>query len=446
MHLDDAFLSLPGLVVPQEFSRFRSGIDPEWIESALAATGTATLRKRRLPAEQVLWIVIGMALMRDESIERVVAQLDLALPAGNANSLVARSAITQARQRLGTEPLEYLFASLASEWAARSAAEHRWRGLALYGVDGTTLRVPDNDENWAAFGGQCGNGSRAGSAYPTVRVAALMVLRSHLLAAMSFGPYATGEITLAQDLWSAMPENSLVIVDRNFANAACLMRVGEKRHWLTRARTKMKLRVLERLGDGDDIVEIVASRSTRSAHPDLPACWTARAIRYQRRGFRPSVLVTSLLDPRAFPANEIVALYHERWELELGYDEIKTHMLEREETIRSRTPDGVRQELWGIAIAYNLIRREMEQAANEAQVEPTRISFVNALSMIRLAWQLSSCPPQAPGKIPSRLATLRRNLKLLVLPPRRVERSYPRAVKLKMSNYDKKWVRRAVPK
>ena len=118
------------------------------------------------------------------------------------------------------------------------------------------------------------------------------------------------------------------------------------------------------------------------------------------------MLLTSLLDPEEYPAAEIVALYHERWEIELGYDEIKTHMLARQETIRSKTPQGVRQEIWGIAIAYNLVRLEMERAADEAKVEPTRISFVYALSLVCREWQRATapraaCPPWPPRPSPN---------------------------------------------
>lgn len=136
-------------------------------------------------------------------------------------------------------------------------------------------------------------------------------------------------------------------------------------------------------------------------------------------------------------AKELVELYHERWEAEIAYDEVKTHLLAREEAIRSRTPDGVRQELWGIAIAYNLVRLEVERAAAEANVPPTRISFVAAVALVRneIAWLYGR--RLALGTIPSRLQHLRRNLKRLVLPPRR-ERTYPRAVKVKMSNYPRK--------
>jgi len=439
VHLDDAFAQLSE-VVPADIEKFRRHIDPALVEEALLATGTATIRRRRLPAEQVLWLVIGMALMRNESMERVVSWLDLALPTG-ARTGVAKSALTQARQRLGEDPVAYLFVVTAAMWAAESAAKKPWRGLSLYGADGSTLRVPDSAENWKEFGGQHGNGQRNGSAYPTVRLVALMALRSHILSAVVFADYRTGETTLWKGLWQELPDDSLSLVDRNFLVAdhlTQLERSGRNRHWLTRAKKTTRFKLIKRLGPNDQLVEIKLSEQTRRANPNLPEKWLVRKISYRRKGFRPSTLLTSLLDPKAYPAAEIVALYHERWELELGFDEIKTHMLAREETIRSRTSSGVRQEIWGLALAYNLVRVEMQRAAEEAGVEPTRISFVNALSLIRVALLLSSTPPLAPGRIPERLADLRRHLKMLVLPQRRSERAFPRAVKIKMSNYLRK--------
>ena len=155
----------------------------------------------------------------------------------------------------------------------------------------------------------------------------------------------------------------------------------------------------------------------------------------QNTGYAFSVADFGFTDPNDHPATEIADLYHERWELELGYDEIKTELLEREETIRSRKPDGVKQELWGIFLAYNLIRLEMARIAVEAAVEPTRISFVEALRLIRNEWEWLTVT--SPGAIPKRLETMRRNVKRYVLPPRR-SRSFPRAVKIKMSSYDRK--------
>jgi len=321
MRLEQALALVPE-AVPADISRFRQHIDPSLVEEALLATGTATIRRRRLPAEQVLWLVVGMALMRNESLERVVMWLDLALP-GGPNHHVAKSTIAQARQRLGEDPVAYLFAVTAARWAFESAERHRWRGLSLFGVDGSTLRVPDSPENWKAFGGQHGNGLRNGSAYPTVRLLGLMALRSHLLAGLVFADYATGEVTLAKDLWRELPDDSLTLVDRNFLVAYWLVAIeksGRNRHWMTRAKSTTRLRTVRRLGPNDRIVELQLSAQTRRAYPDLPAVWQVRAIRYHRRGFRPSTLLVSLLDSVAYPATELVAIYHERWELELGSD------------------------------------------------------------------------------------------------------------------------------
>lgn len=443
MLLDEA-LSVVPQILPGSFEQFSRHLSRDWIDDALIVGGAATLRRRRLPKEQTIWLLLGMALMRNESIERISTLLGVALPS-SSGAPVAKSALPQARRRLGDEPLEYLFGASALEWSRQSVEAHRYKGLGVYVVDGTTQRVPDTPENWQAFGGSEGNGERAGSAYPTVRIVALMAARSHLLAAMCFDAYEVGEVTLARRLWDELPPNSLTLIDRNFLIAADLNRLcgdGSNRHFITRAKSTTRLRTLKRLGKNDALVEIELSAETRRRVPELPEKWVARAITYQRKGSQPSILLTSLVDAKKYPAKELVELYHERWEIELAYDEIKTHLLAREEAIRSRTPQGVRQELWAIGLAYNLVRVEMERVADEAGVEPTRISFVNALSFICHAWIVWSTPPVAPGRIPAAITDLRQRLRHLLLPERRPERSYPRVVKIKMSNYDKKWVKR----
>lgn len=415
------------------FERVQASIDPEWIEEALEATGTATLRRRRLPAEQVIWLVLGMALYRPRPINEIVAKLDLALP-GRRGPSTAPSAVAQARIRLGEEPMRWLFERCAEKWAHESARQYAWRGLALYGVDGTTTRAPDSPENREHFGGQ--HGRRGDSGYPQVRIVTLMTLRTHLLAAARFGPYAVGETVYAKSLWPQVPDNALVIVDRNFFDSSVLLPLavhGANRHWLIRAKRNLRWRVIRHLGPGDDLVEMTVSHQARKAHPTLPKRWEVRAIRYQRPGFQPHILLTSLLDPQLYPAGEIAELYHERWEIELGYDEVKTDLLDRQEAIRSRRPTGVAQELWGVALAYNLVRLEMVRIAEEAQVAPNRISFVMALRLIRDEWLW--CAVASPGAIPRHLRELRAEVLRFVLPPRRVHRRYPRAVKIKMSSY-----------
>ena len=433
MRFEDALEEIGRFGVADNLDRLREHIPAGWIDAALEWTGTTTIRRRRLPAEQVVWLVIGMGLFRNEPIERVVDLLELALP-DRADTLVAKSAITQARQRLGAEPLQALFGMTSKFWAHRSADGDRWRGLALYGWDGSTMRVPDSPENRKKFGGQKNGAGRGESGYPQVRVVAMMALRSHILSAFRFAPYSTGEVTLARELWHEMPENSLAIVDRNFLvkkDLIALERSGN-RHWLSRSKSNTRWAVVERFDRNDFLAELEVHGT------GLPKTWPVRVIRYKRSGHPVSTLMTSLLDPKLYPASELVALYHERWELEVSYDEVKTHLLDRLEAIRSRSPEGVGQELWGIALAYNLVRVEMERIAVEARVPPTRISFTGALALIRDELGRMGGPRFAPGTIPSRLEDLRRNLKRLLLPERRPQRAYPRAVKIKMSNYPRK--------
>src|SRR5262249_37948706 len=209
------------------------------------------------------------------------------------------------------------------------------------------------------------------------------------------------------------------------------------RHWLTRAKSSTKFTSIRRLGAGDELVEFKVSGEARRKDPSLPTHFDVRAIKYQRKGYRPQLLLTSLVDSTMYPASEIRALYHERWELELGFGEIKTDMLERLETIRSKSPSAVAQEVWGLLIAYNLVRLEMARVAAELGVPPIRISFVAALREFTIEWHLAA-NGLSPGTIPKHVATLPDRLRHYVLPPRRGERAYPRAVKIKMSNYDRK--------
>ena len=432
----DCIASFP---LPQDLSRLQQDLDPAWIEAALQATGTATLRRRRLPAEQVVWLVIGMALFRNRSITDVASSLDIALPTPNGGPTAAPSAVSTARSRLGAEPLAWLFERTAHQWAHASADRDRWRGLALYAIDGTTLRVPDTDENRDCYGYASG-GHRGDSGYPVTRLVAAMALRSHLVAGVAFGPYATGEQSYAADLWSAIPDCSLTINDRNFLSAEMLLSLqsaGTGRHWLVPAKCNTKWRRLKRFGAHDELVEMDVSKEARRKNPALPETWSARAIRYQRKGFRPRILLTSLVDPDRYPAVEIVPLYHERWEIELGYGEIKTDMLDAtRQPLRSKTPERVRQEIWGILIAYNLIRLEIERIADEAGVAPTRVSFVTAYRQIGL--ELLCYVFTSPGAIPKRLRQLRADIQRFILPLRRPRPSSPRAVKVKMSSYPKK--------
>jgi hypothetical protein len=450
MSLQEALSDILEADIPASFQRFGSLLDARWIDEALEKTGTASVRRRKLAAPLVAWLVIGMALFRDRSIQEVVSHLGLVLPnnkgkrSGSGCKNIAPSAVPQARYRLGDKPIENIFRRSAETWALAAADEHRWHGLALFGIDGSTFRIPDTEPNREAFG--LPGSSRGQAGYPQTRLVTLMALRSHIIYGVAFGPYSgkkNGECSLALQLWPQLPKNSLVIVDKGFIDYGLFYRLSHEgeglgsdgKHWLTRAKSNATWKTLVTYGEGDELVMVKLSSSARKKDPSLPTHMTIRAVRYQVKGFKPQTLLTSMLDPEKYPAVELAGLYHERWELELGYDEVKTHMLERQEALRSKKPEGVRQELWGIMLAYNLVRKEMLDVAEAAGVSPLRISFRHSLMLISVfclveAW---SC---APGNLPTRLAShLETMTSLLVLPERRSKRAYKRHVKIKMSGY-----------
>jgi hypothetical protein len=429
-------LARTSLEVVGPLEEFQRRIPAEWVEQALASTGTATFRRRRLPAEQVIWLVIGIGLFRDRSIEQVVESLDIALP--SPQGPVAKSAIPAARARVGEAPLEWLFERTAAAWSSTSAGQHRWRGLALYGIDGTSLRTTDTEANRQEFGGwMAGKGD---SSNPLLRLVVLIVLRSHLLAAARFGSYAqTTELGLAEQLLAELPSHSLMVVDALYVSRPFLAAIEavSGRHWLTKAKSNTRMRVLERYADGDERVEMTTSDEARAKDPSLAPTWTARAIHYRRPGFAPRTLLTSLLDPATYPAQEIRNVYHERWEVELAYDELKTEMLDARVALRSKSPAAVRQEVWGVLLGFNLVRLEIERVAEQADVAPCRISFVAALMLVRDTW-FWSASSRSPGALPKQLHNARQRLKRFVLPPRRSHRRYPREIKNDYRRYPRR--------
>lgn len=435
MFLKSSLLSLGDGTLPASFEGLKSHIEISWIKEAITKRGVATVRRRKLPAEQVVWLVVGMALYRDRPISEIVDKMDLVLPGEKGKrQRVTNTAVIGARNRMGYEAIEDIFRTTARHWALESGDRHRWKGLMILGADGTTMRVPDSGKNRDEFGLPGSSGGSAG--YPQIRAVGLMVLRSHLLLDFDFCGFKTGEVPLACPLIERVPDNSLTILDRGFVNYSLWYRLttgGKNRHWLVRGKKNLKWRTVKRFGRWDHLVEISFHRNLRQEHPALPTTFCARAVRYRRKGFRSQILLTSLLDPIEYPMTEISELYHERWELEMGYDEIKTDMLERLESIRSEAPDRVRQEVWGIAVAYNLVRREMEAVASQWKIPPRRISFRWSLRAIRdlFIWASGA----SPGALPKMLKNLRIEMRDFILPPRRTERRYKRHVKIKMSNY-----------
>jgi hypothetical protein len=407
-----------------------------WIEEALQLTGTVTLRKRRLPSEQVIWLVLGMALIRGCPIMEVARSLELILPSKTGGKTVAPSALPQARARVGAAPFRWLFERVAS-WAPLQAPSQRWRGLSVMAMDGSTLCVPDSEANAVHFGRHHSGPQATPSAYPMLRMVWLIDVHSRLVRAARFGPFSKGELTYAYELLSEIPEDSLVIMDRLYHCSPILLPLmaAGRRHFLVRTKSNAKWRVIRSLGEGDDLVEVLVTDEARAANPSLPARYIARAIltRTPKNEYK---LLTSMNDEHAFPADEIRQLYRERWEVEIALDEVKTKMLEQAPTLRSRTVVGVEQETWGALLAYNLVRLEMAAVARESSVPPRRVSFFMSMRLIVSEWR--ALAHTTPGSIPKRLKGIRDHLRDFILPPRRSDRSYPRAVKKKESSYPRK--------
>ena len=422
--------------------KFAASLEPAWIEEALAATGTASVRKRKFPAEQAIWLVLGMALYADRSIKAVLDHLGLVL---KGNKDIAPSALSKARYRLGDRPVKWLFERVAEAWSATRGLG-QYRDLAVYGVDGTHLRVADSDENFEHFGKPGGRSGSGDAGYPQLRLVALMNLSNRLLAAARVGPFSTSENDLVKDLWQEIPDKSLVIADRGFLSYMSLLELvadRKNRHFLFRLKSDTRFEVIEELADGSVRAVLEPPKYLLKKEPDLPGPLFIRVISYQHEGGEPSRLATSLEDAEAYPSPELLELYHDRWELEVAFDEIKTHMLDRKECLRSKKPEGVYQEVWAQLLVYNLVRREMLLTAEAEELPPARISFRASLLWIRdfwtTAWMIS------PGNVPKSLAVLRGTLRDLILPERRSERRYPRHVKIKMSNYPRNRGRRSRP-
>lgn len=403
-----------------------------WIEASLAQTGTASLRRRRLPAEQVVWLVIALALYRHQSMPEVLATLDLALPSED-RPFVSKSAISQARRRVGQEPLSRLFEATAHAWCAQDAEHHSWKGLRLFAMDGSTFRTPDSAENRAYFGAQRYPSGKVAS-YPQVRAVTLTAIPTHLVADIAFGEYGQNEMRYAHTLLERIPDDSLTVFDKGFLSAQILLGLSEggcERHYLIPAKSNAKWKVISGTAD-DCVVRMKVSPQARAKAPQLPETWIARAIRVVSASGRTRVLLTSLMDRRRYKAADLAECYRRRWEIETSYREIKQSLLGSELTLRSQLPDGVQQEIWGALIAYNLVRLEMAKAAIEARVAPTDLSFIRALHILQheLIWASA----MSPGKLPGHLTRLRMQLQFAIVEKRR-GRNCPRIVKALPAKY-----------
>ena len=421
---------------PEQFQGLADYLSPQLISECLEKTGTVTIRKRRLPLEMMVWSIVGMALFRHMPLNQIVNQLDIILP-GN-KPFVAPSAIVQARQRLGEDPVKEVFEQTQALWN-RHIPHPNWCGLKVLGLDGVVWRTPDSPENSIAFART--SNAKYESDYPQVRMVCLMELTSHLIIGSSFDSIAISEMKLAENLIEKTPDHSLTLFDRGFYSLGLLHKwqnSGIERHWLLPLKKATQYQVIRTYSKDHKLVELTSCPQARKKWPKLPEKLLARLLTRVINGKTYHIL-TSMLDPKRYPSNDIVDLYSQRWEIELGYREMKQYMLQNRLTLRSKKPDMVRQELWGILLAYNLLRFQMARMAYSMDgVEPNQISFNQAASYI--IKELTLLPGVSPGNLPRTLNIITDMAKAFVLPSRRV-RSCPREVKKRPSRYPTKEAR-----
>jgi hypothetical protein len=374
------------------------------IEEVLNETGKREQRSRLLPAHVIVRFCQAMCLFYEDDYEEVMRKLVGSLEDMNSWSgswhVPSVSAISQARGRLGAEPMRELFERVAVPMAD-SGTKGAWLGARrLMAVDGFFLDVPDTPDNAEEFGLSKTDGLR--SSYPQVRVLGLGECGSHAIVDAAVSGSDTGEQTLLPQLFRSFEPDMIVLADRNFYGYDLWRQASETgASLLWRINSLLKLPVAVELPDGSYLSVVFPKavprhhreailRSVRSGKQVHPAQATAvRVIEYDipdRTGNSKSEiirLITSILDPLDASAIELAAAYHERWEYEGLIDEIKTHQRGPARVLRSRTPELVRQEVWSLLLTHYAIRVLMCRAADEADVDPDRLSFIRSLRVIR---------------------------------------------------------------
>ena len=315
--------------------------------------------------------------------------------------VAGNSGISQARTRLGWEPLRQLHDEVVKPIAVpatRGAWYGPWR---LVSLDGSTMDVADEQANDAAFGRP--GASRGSSAFPQLRFVSLVESGTHVLFGTRIGPYAAGENTLAKDVLGGLDRMMLCLADRGFFGYPMWRQaLATQAALLWRIKKNAVLPCDQRLADGSYLSRIFASEKDRKRQT---GAIVVRVIEYRLEGVADAEpiyrLLTNVLDPQQAPAHEFAALYHERWEIETALDELKTHLRGARIVLRSKTPDLVRQEFYGLLMAHFAVRALMHEAALKADIDPDRLSFVHAVRVVRRKLPaFNAIPPCAEESLP----------------------------------------------
>jgi hypothetical protein len=375
------------------------------VRAVLAATAKGSVRERDLPAHVVIYYVIALALYMQSSYREVLRCLlegiQWLLEPSARIKVAGNSGISQARTRLGWEPLRQLHDEVVKPIAVRATKGAWYRGWRLVSLDGSTLDVADEKGNDKAFGRP--GASRGTSAYPQIRFVSLVENGTHVLFGSQMADYATSEIALAKTVLSRLGKGMLCLADRNFFgfqmwNQAAATGAG----LLWRIKKNMRLPCEKRLPDGSYLSRIYASQKDQRRRTKGVL---VRVIDYRLEGVEGAEpmyrLVTTILDHEPAPAAELAALYRQRWEIETAFDELKTHLRGARIILRSKTPDLVRQEFYGLLMAHFAVRGLMHEAALSADEDPDRLSFLHAVRVVRRKMAVfGAIPPSGPKRVP----------------------------------------------
>jgi hypothetical protein len=370
------------------------------VDAVLERTGRASVRERDLPAHVVVYYVIVLALYMRSSYREVLRCLlegvQWLLDPSASIKVAGKSGISQARSRLGPEPVKALYEAVVAPIAQAQTKGAWYRQWRLMSLDGSTLDVADTVDNDKTFGRP--GASRGNSAYPKIRFVALLENGTHVLWAARMDKYSTDELTLAEEVVPALRKGMLCLADRFFPSYKLWQKAAKTgADLLWRTRRNARLEVDKRFPDGSYLSRIYPTTSDRRKERNAVV---VRVIDYRLDKVPDAEplyrLITTILDHKLAPAQELAALYHERWEIENSLDELKTHLRGAQIVLRSKTPELVQQEFYGLLMAHFAIRGLMHEAALRADEDPDRLSFLHSVRVVqRRMARYAAIPPSA---------------------------------------------------
>jgi hypothetical protein len=364
----------PGRFAPGHLGELTQHVPFELVDAVLAQTGRTQSRLRDLPARVVVYLLLAGCLFAELGYLQVWQRLTAGLD-GLTVATPTAAALTQARRRLGAAPLRALFDLLCGPAPVAAPSGVRVGGLLVCAIDGTTLSVADTPANLAVYTTQPGH--HGGSGYPLLRLVALVACGTRSVIDVVFGPTSSGETTMCERLVASLHAGMLVLCDRNLTTNTLTRRIAATNaHLLGRCKANRRLPLLGRLHDGS-YLSVLGGVTVRVIAAEITVATSAGRATASYR------LATTLLDARSWPAATLVALYHQRWEVETAYLELKSSILGGR-VLRARTPAGIDQEVYALLVCYQLLRLAMADATStHAGVDPDRASFAIALQTAR---------------------------------------------------------------